>query len=196
MYETNPMFSQDNLTRFKDIDEGLRFKIVDFLGKAHDFRASGEIVKSYSYLRSIFELIQPSEFKHRELLINYTDRINQYVNELGVKPIDMRHKLEINNQEYELKDLISDYFRLLPQSLKELGLYLRFLKNRDDPDEQFSEETFNTNKSLLEAKKKILKQLKSEKLLGFMTARTIHDVHARILVEISLRKNREEMSNG
>jgi len=193
MEDENYPANQDNTTKFKDIDEGFRFKIIEFLGNAYRMRSEGDSIKAYKWIRSVFEIIQPASFKHKELLLNYTAKINQYINELGVKPMDMRHRLELDGKDYELKELIDDYFNLVPHCLEELGLYLKFLKRRDDPDEQFSEETFNTNKSLLEGKKKLLKTLKSHELMEYMTARNIHDVHARILIDVSLRKNKDDI---
>jgi hypothetical protein len=196
MEDENYSANQEVVTKFKDIDEGFRFKIIEFLGNAYKYRSDGDYIKAFKWIRSVFEIIQPASFKHKELLMGYTLKINEYLNELGIKPTDMRHRLELDGKEFELKELIDDYFNLIPHCLEELGLYLKFLKRRDDPDEQFSEETFNTNKSLLEGKKKLLKQLSSSDLLNYMSARNIHDVHARILIDINLRKDKGEIENG
>lgn len=181
--------------KYKDIDEALRFKVVEFLGKAEDSRANGDMVKSYSYLRSIFGWMRPSPFKHKDLLINYTNMINGYINNLGVRPIDMRHKLEIQGQEYELRELIDKYFELIPECMKELSLYFRILKNKNDMDEQFSEETFNTNISLLKAKRDKLIKLDSDSLFSFLTPNQVHDVYSRLMDELNLREHREEIEN-
>ena len=192
----NQGFVFDNSqTRLMNIDEALRFKIVEFLSNANRFRTEGDIVKAYVSVRGIFEILQPLDFKHKSLLIDYTKRINEYINGLGEKPIDARHRIIINERGFELRELVDDYFNLIPFCMSELGLHLKQLKNRDDPDEEFSQQTFNTDVSLLEGKKQLLKSLKSEDLIQFMSARQVHDVHARILVEVSLRKNREEVSN-
>jgi hypothetical protein len=192
MYENN--FSQGfDSTRFKDIDEGLRFQIVEFIKLAGQHRINGELIKGYNSMRSIFELIQPVNFNHKDLLIQYTEQINFYLNNVGVKPIDLAHQIKIGQQQFELKELIDNYYELIPHCLQELSLYLRIVKRNDDPDLEFSEQTFNDDKSLLDYKKEILKTLKNDDLLVYLTPRQIHDVHARILIDVTLRKKRDEV---
>lgn len=185
--------NSSDFTRFKDIDEGLRFHIVEFIKLAGQHRINGELIKGYNSMRSIFELIQPVSFKHKELLVQYTQQINLYLNNLGVKPIDLAHQIKINNEQFELKELIDSYFELIPHCLQELSLYLRIVPRKDDPDLEFSEQTFNDDKSLLDYKREILKSLKNEDILVFLTPRQVHDVHARILIDVTLRKKRDEV---
>lgn len=176
--------ANEEVTRLKDIDEELRFKIVLFLEKANNMYMSKDIIGGYLAIRSIFYIIQPFDFTHKDLLFNATKNINDYLDSMDNKPIDARHRFIIENKYFELKDLIDEYFQLIPFCLKELGLYLRIIKRRDDYDLNFSEETFNSGESLTKEKKDQLKTLSSDILLKYMTSKQIIDIYERIQLDI------------
>lgn len=181
--------------KFKNLDEYLRFKIGEYLDSANKYRINGELEKSFYSLLGIFDLIKPKNFKYKQLLTDYTENIEQYINNLGGKPLDMRHNIQIQNDKFELRFLIKKYFELIPYCLDELGLYLKTIRSNDDPDSEFSEHTFGTESKRVDSEKEELASIDSKELLMFMTPRQIHDVYTRILIEVSLRKKVEEIND-
>lgn len=178
------MSEEHNTTQLRDINERIQDLIVESLRTSEILYVKGDLINAYKAIKNVFWKIAPFDFKNKEYLIISTRNIDQYlaiIESTGAKP-DMKKILEVNNQRSELKILIEEYFQLIPHCLKELNLYLRIIKKNDDPDEVFSEQTFNTNESLLKHKIKELKTISDVDLfLKELTPKQIHDVHSRLL---------------
>ena len=173
----------DETTRLKDINDQIQELIVKSLERSTMLYIQGHMIEAFKAMKDLFWKIAPFDFKNKEYLSIATQKINAYIDEVeraGGKP-DMRRVIEVNQKKSQLKDLIEEYFQIIPYCLRELNLYLRIIKKRDDPDELFSEETFDTTESLIDRKKKELGTVKAEDLLNHLTPRQLHDVHARLL---------------
>lgn len=181
--------NQPEQIAFKDIDEGFRFKILELWVKANDFYNQGEIRKGFNYYKTIFYLIQPKDFKSKETLKEYTHAIKEYLDNLGTKPVNMADKIKTTQKIMEFENLVDEYFQLIPDALDELGLYLKVIKKKDDYDEVFSEETFNSQTSLLEAKKEAILQFEKEDIVNNMKAQAIHETFERLNILLALQRD-------
>lgn len=177
--------------QFKNIDEALRYEIVSFIREANRYYNDGDIHKGFNYYQSIFYLIQPKPFRSKEKLREYTKVIKDYLEEIGSKPINMAQKIQLSQRTMEFKDLVDEYFQMIPEALDELGLYLSVIKKRDDWDEIFSLESFNSNVSLLESKKESLRSLTTEQLVYYLSPVEVHNCHARIMLDVGIQKKVE-----
>jgi len=178
------MSEEHNNTQLRDINERIQDLIVESLKTSEILYVKGDLINAYKAIKNVFWKIAPFDFNNKEYLITSTKNIDQYltiIENSGGKP-DMKKIIEVNNQKAELKTLIEEYFQLIPHCLKELNLYLRIIKRNDDPDEMFSEQTFNTNESLLKHKIRELKTISEvDTFLKELTPKQIHDVHSRLL---------------
>jgi len=178
---------EENTTKLRDINEGVQNIILELLRNANLFKIKSQHLARYDALKEIYTYISPFEFENKDYLAEATNEIDDAVMQAGSKGFDMSQKLVIAQKRMEVRYLIDIYFQIIIQSLKELNLYLKIVKRQDDPDQQFSEETFTTNKSLLEEKKEKLGGLVTKTIIKYLTPRQINDVHARLLIDESMK---------
>jgi len=174
---------EEKTTQLMDINEKVQELIVENLKMSEILYMQGRTKEAYRSIKNVFWKIAPFDFENKSYLIQCTNQIDAYFEEIDSQggKVDMQRMIMVNQQKVQLHKLIDEYFQLIPFCLKELGLYLRIIKRTDDYDEMFSEQTFTTNESLLDHKKKELATTTVDVFIKCMTPRQVHDVHARLL---------------
>ena len=174
---------EDNTTQLRDINDQIQELIVESLKMSEIMYIRGDYMGSYRAIKNVFWKISPFDFNRKQTLMLYTAEIDKYLEAVEGKKggASMADVIQIGKKQYQLKVLIEDYLKLIPECLLELQLYLRIIKRNDDRDEVFSDETFTTNESLLEHKRKELRTLTVNDFLKCLTPTQTHAVHSRVL---------------
>ena len=182
---------QDKETKqeLADMDDYLKQLIVQHWDMAIKSRIEGDLRKSFLSYKALLHVIEPYEFTTKDSLLELTQAIQNFFDSLGGKPMTSRAIIQMGNEERTVRDLVDIYQSEIPKAYKELNLWLKSILKFPDIDNQFSFETFNSEISTLQGKKKeLLKDLTMDQLLDYMSRQSVHDVHARYRWSKALKK--------
>ena len=161
------------------MDEFLKILAVEKWKLAIDFYIAGKYAECFRTYRALYSLIGPYEFEMKAELIEITEIISEYIQNLKGKPLDLRAEIEYKQSIYEFKKLMSVYMDRLPQSYSQLGLWFKVTPHYDDIERQASIENFNSDITEFTVKKEELSKLKTKEILEFMKRNAVHDCYAR-----------------
>ena len=180
----------DDNTILRPIDEQLNNIIAGEWIKASEALVNDHHDECYRHLKTIFASINPYDFESKKTLTDFIEAINEVRNQLGGQAMNKKQEILIGQKTFEYKQLIDHLFLLIPQALSDLNKWMKIIKKYGDMDEQISAETFDTNITLFDSKKKMLKKLSVEELLALMNPNHVHHAHSRLLINLAVDEGR------
>jgi len=175
---------KEDENKLKDMDEFLKLQLVDFWFKAINLRVMGEWKKTFIAFKSVFNMIQPYNFNSKSTTAELVRVIDDYINEIGEKPINEKQKIKLYEKQVMFKELLDQLMSQLPRAFVDLDLWFKTVRHTNDFDVKLSEDNFNDEMSLVNKKKRVINNtLTKEQILDYMSLNSIHDVYARGLMD-------------
>lgn len=178
-------------TRLGDIDDKIKELIVKHWDYAIQYSIEGELRKAFASYKALFHIIEPFDFSSKENLKELTNSLQDFFDALKSKPVTTAHEVQLGKISLTVSELLDLYQTELPKAYKELNLWLRSVMKHPDIDSQFSFETFQSDLSTLENKKKeLLKNLDLKQAFEYMSRQAIHDMHARYRWTLAFKEDK------
>lgn len=175
---------KDNNSRMGDITERVDEIITNLWISSVNMLTIGNYRKAFNDLQALYYAISPYKFEYKEVLENKTVELQEYFNALaGINDKTEKGRIEQNKLLSNIPILLKDYLALITHSLAKLGKWLRIYENVPDFDIKFSKESFGTENSFLEDKKKELAKLPINELFELFSIASIHNAYARMMVK-------------
>lgn len=179
----------------RDISEGLNQIILENISNIDNYISQENYSQAFRLLSQIASKIKFYDFRYKNDLTNYTEILNQYFNEINIKPNTEYERNKLIEKTAKLKELIRVYQELIYSSLDNLGLWFKITKKNEDLDIKISEQTFLTNESLIQKKKEELSKLKSIEILELLNPNHIHNAHSRYLISLAIKRDQKKQKS-
>ena len=166
-------------SQLKDMDEYLKVKLVDLWFDAINLSVVGDYKKTFKAYKMMFKMVEPYDFTDKLLLQELTEILQEYLNSLGGRPVSSSEAIQFNNRKEEFSSLLDKYTSFLPKAFVDLNLWFKAIPKANDFDLKFSSESFGSDLTLIDKKKKALSKLGVSELLELFSVNALHDAHAR-----------------